>query len=242
MSLLYNLFGKILYWIYQFVGNYGLAIVIFAILAKVIQIPITAKQIKMQESNNEIMPKIEALKVKYKNNQQKLSEEMMKVYQEYGVNPLGGCLPLILQLVLVIVLFGIVRAPEKYVFVNGGVEAASGSFLWISNMMLSPSQIYAQSGIGPQLFLSLILPLITVVSTVVMQRQSMGAQQQEGSMGMTMRMMNLMLPLMIAVFSFSYTPALCLYWSITTILQIIQHAVMRKEIKAERSGSNDVLR
>ena len=97
------------------VGNYGLAIVLFTIVIKALLFPLTLKQQKSMYHTQKIQPEMKKLQEKYKDNKEKLNKEMTKLYQEAGVNPLGGCLPMILQMVILIALFQVLRQPLTYV-------------------------------------------------------------------------------------------------------------------------------
>src|SRR5712691_190538 len=108
---LLNSIGWVLAKIYDLVGSYGLSILILTILIKIVLLPLGIKQIKSMQSMQVIQPKIKELQKKYKGNKQKAQEETMKLYKEAGVNPLGGCLPLLLQFPILISMYAVIRAP-----------------------------------------------------------------------------------------------------------------------------------
>ena len=108
---LLNSLGWVLAKIYDVVGNYGLSIIVLTILIRVILLPLGIKQIKSMGAMQSIQPKIKELQKKYKGNKQKAQEETMKLYKEAGVNPLGGCLPLLLQFPILIAMYAVIRAP-----------------------------------------------------------------------------------------------------------------------------------
>ena len=99
-------------WIYDVVGNYGLSIIVLTIVIKVVLLPLGVKQIKSMQAMQAIQPKVKELQKKYKGNKAKVQEETMKLYKEAGVNPLGGCLPLLLQFPILIAMYAVIRAPE----------------------------------------------------------------------------------------------------------------------------------
>ncbi|MGZ8566537.1 MAG: YidC/Oxa1 family membrane protein insertase [Actinomycetota bacterium] len=109
---LLNGIGWILAWIYDFVGNYGLSIIVLTIVIKVVLLPLGVKQIKSMQAMQSIQPKIKELQKKYKGNKEKVQQETMKLYKEAGVNPLGGCLPLLLQFPILIAMYAVLRAPQ----------------------------------------------------------------------------------------------------------------------------------
>ncbi|MBQ4527171.1 MAG: YidC/Oxa1 family membrane protein insertase [Clostridia bacterium] len=111
MSFLRKPLGILLGWIYGFVGNYGVALILFTLVTKIIILPLTLKQQKSMTRMQKIQPEIAKLQEKYKNDQQLLSQETMKLYKKYNVSPMGGCLPMILQLFILFALYAVIREP-----------------------------------------------------------------------------------------------------------------------------------
>jgi YidC/Oxa1 family membrane protein insertase len=103
--------GWLLAWLYDLTGNFGFAIIILTIVFRVVLLPLGIKQIKSMQAMQALQPKIKEIQKKYKGNKQKVQEQTMKLYQEYGVNPLGGCLPLLLQFPILIAMYSVIRAP-----------------------------------------------------------------------------------------------------------------------------------
>jgi YidC/Oxa1 family membrane protein insertase len=103
--------GWVLAWLYGLVGNYGLAIILLTVAIRVVLLPLGVKQIKSMQAMQAIQPKVKELQKKYKGNKQKAQEETMKLYKESGVNPLGGCLPLLLQFPILISMYAVIRPP-----------------------------------------------------------------------------------------------------------------------------------
>ena len=101
--------GTVLNGIYEIVPSYGLAIILLTILVRVVLIPLTVKQIRSMAAMSKLQPEMKRLQAKYKNDRQKLNEEMMKLYREHGVNPLGGCFPLLMQAPVFIALYSVLR-------------------------------------------------------------------------------------------------------------------------------------
>lgn len=117
--------GYLLDWIYQFVNNYGVALILFTLAVKLILLPLTLKQQKSMTKMQKLQPKLQALQEKYKNDQQMLSQETMKLYKEYGASPMGGCLPLLIQLPILISLYRVIYEPLKYMCHFGTEKIAS---------------------------------------------------------------------------------------------------------------------
>lgn len=103
--------GWLLAWLYDLTGNFGFAIIILTIVFRIVLLPLGIKQIKSMQAMQALSPKIKEIQKKYKGNKQKVQEQTMKLYQEYGVNPLGGCLPLLLQFPILIAMYSVIRAP-----------------------------------------------------------------------------------------------------------------------------------
>ena len=104
--------GWILAWIYGAVGNFGVSIIILTLMIRIVLLPLGIKQIKSMGAMQAIQPKIKEIQKKYKGNKQKAQEETMKLYKEAGVNPLGGCLPLLLQFPILIAMYAVIRPPQ----------------------------------------------------------------------------------------------------------------------------------
>ena len=131
-TLIITPLGYILGFIYQFVGNYGWSLVIFTLLVKIILLPLGLKQQKATVKMQQVQPKMKELQEKYANDQQKLSEETMKLYKEYGVNPMGGCLPLLIQLPILFGLYRVIYKPVTYML-HRGADIASLTEQYLAN-------------------------------------------------------------------------------------------------------------
>ena len=111
-----SFFGLIIRLIYNLVNNnYFLSILLFTLLTKIILFPLTWMQIKSTEKMKQIQPKIQKITDKYKNDKQKQAEELTKIYSANKINPIGGCVPLLIQLPIIIAMFAIVRQPLTYI-------------------------------------------------------------------------------------------------------------------------------
>ena len=106
--------GWLLAGLYDLVGNFGLSIIILTIIFRIVVLPLGIKQIKSMQATQALQPKVKEIQRKYKGNRQKIQEQQMKLYQEYGVNPLGGCLPLLIQFPILIAMYSVIRAPIPY--------------------------------------------------------------------------------------------------------------------------------
>ena len=114
MGSISNLFGYILNFIYELVQNYGLAIIIFSVLLKLVLLPLSIKQQKTMKKTAKIQSKVKELQEKYKKDQMRMNQEMMDLYKKENMSPFSGCLSSIIQILLLLAIFGLVRSPLTY--------------------------------------------------------------------------------------------------------------------------------
>lgn len=114
LSFFANIFGYVLKMLYTFVGNYGWAIILFSILVKIIMIPISLKQQKALKKNQKMQDEMKQIQFKYKNDPEKMNQEIMDLYKREGASPFSGCLSGILQIILLFSVFLLVRQPLTY--------------------------------------------------------------------------------------------------------------------------------
>ena len=114
MSAIMTALGWILTFLYSIVNNYGLAIILFTILIKLILFPIDIKQKRSMAKTQKIQPLLNEVQKKYANDKDKLNQETMKLYQKYGISPMSGCLPMLIQLPIIFALFYVVKKPIIY--------------------------------------------------------------------------------------------------------------------------------
>ncbi len=114
MGAISSIFGYLLNWLYNFFNNYGVAIIVFTVLLKIILIPITIKQQSTLKKSNKLQEQMKVLQVKYKNNPEMLNQEMMNLYKSEKLSPFSGCLSSILQLVIILSVFWLVSQPLTY--------------------------------------------------------------------------------------------------------------------------------
>jgi YidC/Oxa1 family membrane protein insertase len=114
MDWLASIFGYVLNWLYNLVQNYGVAIILFSVLLKLIMLPLTYKQQKSMKKSQKVQEEVKNLQFKYKNDQEKLQKETMELYKREGVSPFSGCLSTILQLFIFIAVFYLVSKPLTF--------------------------------------------------------------------------------------------------------------------------------
>ena len=121
---LIDIMAQALEFLYSLVGNYGLAIVIFTLIIRFLLYPLTAKQTRSMKAMQDLQPKMEKVKEKYKDDKEKQQEEIMKLYRKNNVNPAASCLPMVFQLIILIPLFRAIHA----------LEMGETTFLWIESL------------------------------------------------------------------------------------------------------------
>ena len=109
-----NIFGYLLAFIYGFINNYGLAIIIFTIFIKILSIPFSVKQQRTMKKTAKIQEKMKIIQFKYKNNPEKMNQEIMELYKTEKMSPFSGCLTAIIQIILLFSIFYLVRSPLTY--------------------------------------------------------------------------------------------------------------------------------
>lgn len=114
MGFISELFGYVLNALYNLINNYGIAIIIFSVLLRIILIPITIKQQKTMQKSSKMQEEMKQIQMKYKNNPEKLNQETMELYKREGFSPFSGCLSAILQLVIILAVFWLVSQPLTY--------------------------------------------------------------------------------------------------------------------------------
>ena len=178
--------------------SYGIAIIIMTIGIKAILAPLTAKQVKSMKGMQKLQPKMKEIQNKYKNDPQRAQQEIAKMYKELGVNPLSGCLPLLVQMLFLIAIF---YALQGYPY-----DPAYESFLWLPSL-----------GEADHLY---ILPVLSALSTFVMSKQT--AQDATGAGAGQQKIMQIFMPLFIGYISLNFPSGLVIYWVVSNIFQMIQ--------------------
>ena len=146
----FELFSGVLSALYAVVRSYGLAIILLTILVRLILLPLSIKQVRSMREMQRIQPEMKRLQAKYKGDRQKLNEEMMKLYKEHGVNPFGGCLPLLSQIVVLIPLFQVLRRPLAYMGFRNVAEAGQ-AFEWVPRNVSGLLETIQQSSLAQSL-------------------------------------------------------------------------------------------
>ena len=204
MSYLYNLLKQFLALLLtttdKYVGNFGVSIIVVTILIKIALLPLTLKQDKSMKEMKKIQPELEKIKKEYAHDKQMLNIKTMELYKEHKVNPLGGCLPLLLQLPILFALFGVLR---------NGIIPKDSSFLWLK--LSVPDPFY-------------VLPVLNGAVSFF-QQKLMGSADSNPQM----KNMMYIFPIMMIMFSVKMPSGLQLYWLTSSILAVVQQYFIMKK-------------
>ena len=226
--------------IYSFIGNFGLAIILFTLLIRAVTFPLTRSQIKGTTAMQDMQksPEFLKLKKKYKDDKQKLQQAQMELYKEKGINPLGSCLPTLIQFPIIIglyraVIMALAVTPTQmlelnshvYPFINiSKLVMIDNQFLWMDLSQPERLSIFGIDlfGIGGIPVLAII-----VVITTFLQTRLMTPPSQPGEQGAQMtQMMNLYMPLLMGYLAFSFAAGLALYFVTSNLATIGSYAAM----------------
>src|SRR5690606_25866437 len=198
---------------------YGLAIVIVTLLIRFVLLPLNVKQIKSSKAMQQIQPELQKLREKYSSKDQqtqmKLQQETMELFQKSGANPLAGCLPIIVQMPILLAFYHAIMRTA---------ELRSHEFLWFT--LGEPDPIY-------------LLPILTAGFTFLQQKimmQGMSTQQANNPMMPQMTMMLYIMPIMIGVFALFLPSALALYWVVGNIFMVLQTLLVRNPMMNNEAG------
>ncbi len=225
-----SFFASILKGIYDVIGNYGISIILFTIIIRLALLPLTISQKKSLEKTKKLNPKMAELKKKYGNDKQTYNQKLAELYKEEKINPLAGCLPLLIQIPIIYVLFGIFRNAHKYL----PTEALTQKFLWLPNMVDPDTLSNLIPGVDLLKSLPGLLPIIAALFTYLSVKRNSLQAQSSGNKGPNMGFMTIMFPGLILVFGASYSAGLILYWGVSNIIQYVQDILITKLMNKEQ--------
>lgn len=206
------------------VRDYGVAIILLTVTVRIVMLPLTIKQTRSMQEMQRVQPMLKKLQEKYKNDKQKMQEEMMKFYKEHQVNPLGGCLPMLLQFPIMIALFRmLLENPQlknaNFLFFIGNLSKSAGDFgaaQWVASVSYY------------------ILVILMIVTTYIPQKMMTSDPQQEKMM--------IFMSIFMAWIAWKLPAGVILYWVTTNVWTIGQQYIMIKaQPKAQPAakGSGD---
>ena len=213
LSILTESFRHGLDFLYAITGSYGLAIILLTVIIRVVLLPFTFSQTKSMRRMQELTPQLQKLQQKYKNDPQRLNREVMELWRKHKINPMAGCLPLLLQLPILWALF---RVLYSYNY------SAAASFLWLPD--LAKADPYY------------VLPVLAGITTWWQSKVSMipggGAEQ-------TQKTMMYIMPLFIVWIALQYASGLSLYWVMSNIFGVAQQYVTNWTIRTRPAAKGE---
>ena len=209
---------QLLGFFYSLVHNWGWAIIILSLAVYLLLFPLSLKQMRSMKEMQALQPKIEALRKELKDNPQRLNKEIMELYKEHKVNPLGGCLPLLLQMPI---FFALYQALIRSVALRGA------HFLWINDLS-SPDKLFTLKNSIPILGNQVnILPILMAIGMFVQQKIS--TVKATGEAAQQQKMMSIIMPVMFGVIFYQMPSGLVLYWFVNSTLMLIYQMRMNKQ-------------
>ena len=208
---------EIMVFLYSLIPNYGFVVILFAVLIKVITYPLMAKQLRSTKKMQEIQPELNKIKLKYKHDPTLQQQKMASLFQESGVNPLAGCLPMLIQFPVLIAVFMVFRNTIEF--------RGEPFFLWITDLA-SPDTLFMVGSIPIN-----VLPFLMSLSMFYTMQASTASQPTGGDPAQetTQKMMKYMFPGMMFFLFYSFPSGLNLYYLCFNVLQIVQQKLINKE-------------
>jgi YidC/Oxa1 family membrane protein insertase len=243
-----NAIGWCLAKVYDVVPNYGITIILFTIGIRIVLLPLGIKQIQSMRAMQAIQPEMKRIQQKYKGDRTRLSEEQMKLYKEHGVNPLGGCVPLLAQFPVLIALYAVLRLPGGLTHIpddstlhHAIVHQEAGVYFLGANLLCSAreaghtvivpkspnqeiSKLYCGGGSGGRRVTFYVLIFLMIGTTFFQQRQMQRASP--GPVNQQQQMLTYLMPAIFGYFGFTFPAGLVLYWCTTNTIQIGQQYFM----------------
>ena len=250
-NLLLNLLGGVLNFFYQFIPNLGVAIILLTLAISLVLFPLTLKQTRSMKAMQEIQPEVKRLQKELKGEKEELNKELMALYQERGVNPAAGCLPMIVQMPLWFALFSVLRsiqrpdgggaATSKYI--GDGLEAINTTFLGM-DLTASPSSVVPdaiKSGdiLGALPYILLIILIVAAgfyqqLQTTKTKKKDDDKDQSQTAQSMQTAMK--IMPLFFGFISWTLTAGLGIYFATSNLFRVGQQSLI---LRLDDRGDDD---
>src|SRR5579859_432945 len=209
-------------------GGFALAIVVLTLMLRACLIPLTRKQLKSSRAMQELQPKLKELQARYKNAPQELMAAQQALYKEHGVNPVSGCLPLLIQMPFIYALYG---AFETVIYAKGSLTAILGKingdlYPFVPHLRAVPDTAFFWTSLARPDSLH-ILPVVAAILTFLQLRMALPVRKptpagQRDSMSQATGMMQYVMPIMTLVIGLGFPAGLALYWCVSTLFSAVQ--------------------
>jgi YidC/Oxa1 family membrane protein insertase len=203
--------------LYSMIPNYGVAIIVLTVLTKILLWPLGSKSYKSMSEMKKLQPLMKEIREKYKNDKKKMNEETMSLYRTYKINPLGGCLPMVVQIPVFFAL---------YRMLYEAIELRHAPFfLWIDDLS-APDRLFRFHFSVPFMEPPYGIPVLTIIMGATMLLQ----QKMSPPMGdPTQAKMMMLMPIVFTVIFINFSSGLVLYWLVNNILSIAQQYYIQKK-------------
>ncbi|HET9920311.1 MAG TPA: YidC/Oxa1 family membrane protein insertase [Ktedonobacteraceae bacterium] len=244
--------------LYHLFGDFGLSIIVLTIFLRLILFPLTLQQLKSTKATQQLQPRMAELRKKHANDQQAQAQAMQALYKEYGINPLAGCLPLLIQMPILYGLFYALRAvlndatlsvSARLASLNGFIYPFLPHFIHFPNINLdwftfiNHSWYFSLGNPDP----THVLPLLAGAATFIQMRMSLARNSGKAgdAMSQQMKMMQYLMPAITIFFGWSFPAGLALYWTTSSIFSMVQQyfvtgwgALLDTPLTSKASSSN----
>lgn len=246
-TFLLNPMVNLLIWFYGLLGyNFILAILLLTILIRLLVFPLTWQQQKSAAAMQELQPKLKKLQDKYKNDPEALQQKTMELYREAGVNPLGGCLPTLIQFPILIALYqaitrSLAASPLQLIDLSQHIyQPLPAGLSWLPrpSMLIPLDSHFAWLNLAqPDPFY--ILPVLVVVTTWLQQKMLTPPSSADDQSAAMTRSMQVTMPLFIGYISLTFPSGLSIYWVFSNIIGFVQYAAMGRASLKNLFGTED---
>lgn len=201
------------------ISYYAISIIVMTVLFKIIMMPIMLSSTRSQKKLAEIQPEVQKLQKRYSYDPEILQRKTMELYKEKNVKITGGCLPLIIQFIIMIALYRVMMEPAKYMFEDASaIHSIRTNFLWIPQLTQADPYWYG-------------IPLINALSQFLVSKLTMSATAQNNPQAQSMQMMQYMMPVMFFFMLRNFAAGLGLYWLVGNIVEIVVRGTSKLRYK-----------
>ena len=230
LSVIARPLALLLEFLYSVIGNYGFSLIVLTTLIKLAMYPSYRQQTMSSLQMQAVQPKVKEIQNRYGNDKELMNQKMQELYQKEGVNPMAGCLPMIVQMIVIMGLFTLLRNPVLYMNSEKMVFAIHESFFWIKDLAQPDPWI---------------LPILAGLATFASFYFTPQPPSQGGMNDIMQKMMKYVFPIMIMWLAKSYPAGLALYWFMSQFLQIffnISFILLRKREEKGREKKRKPVR
>ena len=235
LNFLGNILGYVMRFIYDTISQIGtepenfsyfaMSIIVATLFIKLITLPLNLKAARQMKKTQELQPQAKEIQIKFKHDPQTANIKIQQLYRENGASMTGGCLPILIQMPVILAFFRVMQNPGLYVFNQPGhFESISKTFLWIKDLTLADPHWYG-------------LPLLVGLTTFLQSftTPKVGTPEQQEQMA-SMNTMNYIMPIMFFWFALKYPGGLALYWITNTLFTAIQQLITNRAIIFKKKG------